>query len=40
MANTIITPAIFSNEVIRKLDRETVFLPHTNRAYEGELKQK
>lgn len=40
MANTIITPAIFSNEVIRNLDRDTVFLAHTNRAYEGELKQK
>lgn len=40
MANTIITPAIFSNEVIRNLDRETVFLAHTNRAYEGELKQR
>lgn len=40
MANTIITPAIFSNEVIRNLDRDTVFLSHTNRAYEGELKQR
>jgi hypothetical protein len=40
MANTIITPAIFSNEVIRNLDRDTVFLAHTNRAYEGELKQR
>lgn len=40
MPNTIITPAIFANEVIRKLDRETVFMGHTNRAYEGELKQR
>jgi hypothetical protein len=40
MANTIITPAIFSNEVIRNLDRDTVFLAHTNRGYEGELKQR
>lgn len=40
MANTIIAPKIFANEVIRKLDRETVFLGHTNRVYEGELKGK
>lgn len=40
MPNTIISPKIFANEVIRKLDRETVFLAHTNRAYEGELKGK
>jgi hypothetical protein len=40
MANTIITPQIFSAEVVRNLDRETVFLAHTNRSYEGELKNK
>lgn len=39
MANTIITPSIFAKEVIRKLDRETVFFAHVNRAYEGELKK-
>ena len=39
MANTIITPNIFAKEVVRKLDRETVFLAHTNRDYEGELKK-
>lgn len=39
MANTIITPSIFAKEVIRNLDRETVFFAHVNRAYEGELKK-
>ncbi len=39
MANTIITPQIFSKEVIRNLDREVVFMSHTNRAYEWEIKK-
>ncbi len=39
MANTIITPQIFSKEVIRNLDRETILLGHTNRGYEGDIKQ-
>jgi len=39
MANTIISPAIFSKEVIRNRDRKNVFLVHTNRDYEGEIKK-
>jgi len=39
MANTIISPVIFAKEVIRNRDRKNVFLPHTNRDYEGEIKQ-
>lgn len=39
MANTIITPAIFAKEVIRNRDRKNVFLVHTNRDYEGEIKK-
>lgn len=39
MANNIITQNIFSKETIRKLDREVILLGHTNRAYEGEIKQ-
>ena len=39
MANTIITPQIFSKEVIRNLDREVILLGHTNRAYEWEIKK-
>lgn len=39
MSNTIITPAIFSAEVIRNRDQKNVFLVHTNRAYEGEIKK-
>jgi hypothetical protein len=38
MANTIITPQIFAKEVIRNRDRKNVFLVHTNRDYEGEIK--
>lgn len=38
MPNTIISPAIFSREVIRNRDRKNVFLVHTNREYEGEIK--
>lgn len=38
MANTIITPAIFAKEVIRNRDRKNVFLVHTNRDYEWEIK--
>jgi len=39
MANTIISPVIFAKEVIRNRDRKNVFLPHTNRDYEGEIRQ-
>jgi len=39
MANTIITPAIFAKEVIRNRDQKNVFLVHTNRDYEGEIKK-
>lgn len=39
MANTIITPAIFSKELIRNLDRKVVFVSHTDRAYEWDLRQ-
>lgn len=39
MANNIITQNIFSKETIRKLDREVILLGHTNRAYEGDIKQ-
>lgn len=39
MANAIITPQIFSKEVIRNLDREVILLAHTNRAYEWEIKK-
>lgn len=38
MANTLFAPKVFSNFTINKLDRENVFLSHTNRAYEWELK--
>jgi hypothetical protein len=38
MPNTIISPAIFSREVVRNRDRKNVFLVHTNREYEGEIK--
>lgn len=38
MANTIITPAIFAKEVVRKRDIKNVFLAHTNRDFEGEIK--
>lgn len=39
MGNLIITPQIFSKEVIRNLDREVILLGHTNRAYEWEIKK-
>ena len=39
MANTIITPQIFSKELIRNLDRKVVFMAHTNRDYEWDLKK-
>lgn len=39
MTNTIITPAIFSKEVIRNLDLKVVFVTHTDRAYEWDLKK-
>ena len=34
MANTLFAPKVFSNFTIQKLDRENVFVAHTNRAYE------
>lgn len=39
MWNQIISPVIFAKEVIRNRDRKNVFLPHTNRDYEWEIKQ-
>ena len=39
MANTIIAPKVFAKETIRLLDRELIFLAHTNREYEWELAQ-
>lgn len=37
MANSIIAPKVFAKETIRLLDKENIFLAHTNREYEGEL---
>lgn len=39
MANTIISSSIFAKEVIRNRDQKNVFLVHTNRDYEGEIKK-
>jgi hypothetical protein len=39
MANTIISPSFFSKEAIRNRDIKNVFLVHTNRDYEGEIKK-
>jgi hypothetical protein len=38
MANTTFAPKIFAKETIRNLDREVVLMGHTNRKYEGEIK--
>jgi len=38
MGNQIITPAIFAKEVVRNRDIKNVFLAHTNRDFEGEIK--
>ena len=39
MANNIISSSIFAKEVIRNRDQKNVFLVHTNRDYEGEIKK-
>lgn len=39
MANTLFAPKVFSNFTIQKLDRENVFVAHTNRAYEWDIKK-
>lgn len=39
MSNTIISSSIFAKEVIRNRDQKNVFLVHTNRDYEGEIKK-
>lgn len=39
MANNIITANIFAKETLRNLDREVILLGHTNRGYEGDIKQ-
>lgn len=39
MANQIISPIIFEREVIRNRDRKNVFLMHTNRDYEWDIKK-
>lgn len=39
MANTIITPNIFTKETLRNLDREVILLASTNRGYEWDVKQ-
>lgn len=39
MANNIITANIFAKETLRNLDREVILLRHTNRGYEGDIKQ-
>lgn len=36
--NTAFTGSVFKKEVIRNLDRKTVLLAATNRAYEGDIK--
>lgn len=38
MANTAFTGSVFKKEVIRNLDRKTILLAATNRAYEGDIK--
>jgi len=38
MANVAFTGSVFKKEVIRNLDRKTVLLAATNRAYEGDIK--
>lgn len=39
MSNNIISSSIFAKEVIRNRDQKNVFLVHTNRDYEGEIKK-
>lgn len=39
MANTIMSPQIFSKEVVRNRDQKNVFMNFVNRKYEGEIKQ-
>lgn len=39
MANTIISPTIFSREVVRNRDKKNVFMKYVNRDYEGQIKQ-
>lgn len=36
--NTAFTGSVFKKEVIRNLDRKTILLAATNRAYEGDIK--
>lgn len=37
--NTAFTSSVFKKEIIRNLDRETILLAATNRAYEGDIKK-
>lgn len=39
MANTVFSPHLFSNQVLRKFDQITTFQDYANNAYTGEIKR-